>query len=212
MAKINQIEKLARAYVKNCSDEIAAIREVVTNAKDWTDAKCRKHYLSVYEKEPQFWRYVATYQEEVKKHVAMEAADIIRHWERVAQADVSDIVQIKTLRIACKHCWSLTPHKDIPDPNCDHCKGEGVPYQTILLTDTDKLTDDAKLLYDGAEWTKHGIKVHMRSRDKALDNLAKAKGLFIEKVQVLPPPPLPPLPDDPTEASTVYSNWVKGIA
>lgn len=210
MAKINQIEKLARAYVAKCSDEIAAIRDVVGNAKEWTDAKCKKHFNSVYEKEPQFWRFVASYQAEVKKHVAMEATDIITIWERVALADVGELVRVQTTAVPCRHCEG--ENAAMIDPDCPRCQGKGLPMQEVVLTDTDKLSPDARLLYDGAKMGKHGIEIKFLSREKALDNLAKAKGMFIEKVQVVPTPPLPPLPDDPTEASTIYANWVKGIA
>lgn len=208
MAKITQIEKLARAYSQHCGDTVAAIKDVVSNAKDWTDAKCRKHFANVYEKEPQFWRYVAEYRKEIKKHVAMEAADIIKTWERIALADVGELVKVATVRQGCRYC-DKRPDGG-PDPHCQACGGQGVAYQTVLLTDTDKLSDDARLLFDGAKMTKHGIEIKMLSREKALDNLARANGMFIDKLQVLPPVALPPLPDDPQEASAIYSQWVKG--
>lgn len=207
MAKINQVEKLAREYVANCSDVVLAIRAVVPNAKDWTEAKCKKHFSSLYEKEPQFWRFVAEYQKEVKKHVALTAADIITKWEQIAQADVGEIVRVKTRYIPCRACLA---DSDRPDPDCKACKGIGLPVQEVEITDTEKLSPEARFMYDGAKMGKHGIEVKTLSRAWAFDNLAKAKGMFVEKLQLLPPAPMPALPDDPKEASAAYAEWIKG--
>ena len=208
MAKLNQVEKLAQAYVANCGDVAAALRQIAGPPKTWTDAKCKKHFVSVYEGDARFWQLVAKYQKAVEQHVAMDAAAIINVWERVAQADISELVKVVTHYKPCKYCAP----GDGPDVDCSMCEGKGVPFQDVAITDTDKLSATARMVYDGAEWTKHGIKIKFLSRADALINLAKAKGMFTEKLQLgTIAPELPPLPDDPNEASRIYGNWVKGV-
>lgn len=95
-------------------------------------------------------------------------------------------------RVACGFCYggALTeddeyempvadPSRD-PDPDCIKCRGEGSPH--VHIADTTNLSPTAKLLYQGAENTKFGIKVNVADRMKALDNVARHLGMFKDTV------------------------------
>lgn len=99
-----------------------------------------------------------------------------------------------------------------PRAECSECGGEGT--SEVVLTPTDDLSPSARKLYDGAKMGKYGIEVNLRSRDKALENLARAAGLLTPNNDpnksapgVAATPPV--LPADPVEASRTYAEWVK---
>lgn len=68
-----------------------------------------------------------------------------------------------------------------PNPNCPECSGLGVGYTRIA--DTDMLSPDARLLFEGIKETKNGIEVNMASKKDAMMLLARHYGLLKEKVQ-----------------------------
>ena len=211
--KLNQMEKLAREYVRCCADVPESLRAVSTAARGWTDEKCKKHFERLYEKDAMFWRYVAKYQKEVEKHVAMEAADVLKFWENIAQADVSELSRVETIKLSCVACYGPKLFAQVaPRPDCENCGGVGMDTQTVVTPDSNTYSANAKLIFDGAEYTKYGIKVKHLDRMKALELIAKAKGMFVEQLQIVDktPPELPPLPDDPNESSRIYAEWIKG--
>jgi len=63
-----------------------------------------------------------------------------------------------------------------PNPECVECCGEGITR--IVLADTRDLSDDELFLFDGAEFSKDGMKVKHLSREGALDKLAKHTGFY----------------------------------
>ena len=67
-----------------------------------------------------------------------------------------------------------------PNPLCPECDGEGLQY--TLIKDTRALSGDAAQLYMGSEQTANGIKVSMRSKDKAIEQAAKYLGMNKETV------------------------------
>ncbi|WP_296763726.1 terminase small subunit [Sediminimonas sp.] len=67
-----------------------------------------------------------------------------------------------------------------PHPDCPECDGRG-GAPTMQITDTDDMSDQARLLYDGVKQTQHGIEILMQDRGKALENLAKHIGMFREQ-------------------------------
>lgn len=101
--------------------------------------------------------------------------------------------------------------KRAPRVECAECGGEGT--SEVVLTPTDDLSHSARKLYDGAKMGKYGIEIAVRSRDKALENLARAMGILTpsndpktpQTVDVTPPA----LPVDPIEASRTYTEWLK---
>lgn len=209
--KQTQIEKLAREYAANCGDAVAALRVVAPAMAKKSDAQIAAHFKRTYEDLPAFWRRVSELRAVVEKEIALTAQDVMTHWAMIATADASKIsaVVIKP----CAFCWreEPLPHPRIPNGKCQHCQGEGL--EDVKLTPTARLGPAERMLYDGAERTKNGIKVHHRSRDKALENIARGLGMFTEKLQLVnnEPPPAPPLPDDPSEASRLYSQWIKRL-
>lgn len=63
-----------------------------------------------------------------------------------------------------------------PAADCPMCGGEGVRRQ--YLADTRSLSPQARLLFDGVDQTKDGIKVKVRDRDAALAYIAKHLGML----------------------------------
>lgn len=138
--------------------------------------------------------------------------DVLKMWHDLATVDYNEISQL--LNVNCRYCWGVdheyqyTPkewqrvcesadkeqasrppfggddfnHKRAPNPNCPECGGLG--NATIHLHDTDRLSPQAKLAYQGAKAGKFGIEVLTTDRMKALDNIARHLGMFTDKVQL----------------------------
>lgn len=99
-----------------------------------------------------------------------------------------------------------------PHPDCPECDGEGI--EDTWIADTRKLKGAARKMYGGFKQLKDGrIEVLTRDRDAAFTNLMKSLGMFTDTVKVLPPGAapegLPALPEDPTEASRVYQEFIR---
>lgn len=62
--------------------------------------------------------------------------------------------------------------------DCPECHGEGV--ELVFFNDTRNLSPAAKFLYSGIKSGRDGIEVLMLSREKAMDNMARALGMFKE--------------------------------
>jgi len=69
-----------------------------------------------------------------------------------------------------------------PSPDCPYCFGEG--QQEVYAEDTRDLSSAAKLLYAGVKQTRDGFEIKMRDQDKAMENVAKHLGMFVEKSEV----------------------------
>lgn len=69
-----------------------------------------------------------------------------------------------------------------PHAGCPKCYGQGnaEPY----VPDTRKLTGGARMLYNGIKVTDRGLEVKMLDRDKALENVARHLGMFVDKTEV----------------------------
>lgn len=68
-----------------------------------------------------------------------------------------------------------------PHPECPQCEGEGV--ERVQLADLRNVSPGARRLFAGVERTKAGFKIHTRSQDAALTNIAKALGGLAEHVK-----------------------------
>lgn len=66
-----------------------------------------------------------------------------------------------------------------PNPDCPNCRGEGVGE--VFIHDTRKLSAAARRAYLGVTIGKDGLNILMASKEKAVENLAKAIGIFREK-------------------------------
>jgi hypothetical protein len=67
-----------------------------------------------------------------------------------------------------------------PNPDCPECFGRG--RGQVILQDTTKVEGDARRLYGGVEIGKDGLKMKLRSQDKALEIAAKIEKMFDESV------------------------------
>lgn len=69
-----------------------------------------------------------------------------------------------------------------PNPDCPYCRGEGNPE--LHIEDTRDLGPKAKLLYAGIKQTQAGIEVKFQDQAKALENVAKHLGMFVDRTEV----------------------------
>jgi phage terminase small subunit len=65
---------------------------------------------------------------------------------------------------------------------CPECFGEGVGE--VFIADTTKLSGPAQALFEGVTEGRDGIEVRLASKQKAEENLARAAGLYRDKVEV----------------------------
>ncbi len=63
-----------------------------------------------------------------------------------------------------------------PNPECAICAGDGEPK--AVVKDTRKLSDDARVIFDGSKQGKTGVEVNIVNRQAALTNLMRHQGLF----------------------------------
>lgn len=68
-----------------------------------------------------------------------------------------------------------------PVDTCPHCFGEGAGEVHAL--DTRKLNGPAKYLFAGVKVTQSGFEVKLHDKMKALDNVARHLGMFVDKVE-----------------------------
>lgn len=123
-----------------------------------------------------------------RKRLRIDADTVLWKWWQIANADYNELSSVR--RVACGYCYggvnitddsepSIDPTK-APDEDCSTCGGDGEAY--VYMADTTNLSPDAKLLYQGAENTKFGIKINTADRMKALDNVARHLGMFKDTV------------------------------
>lgn len=123
-----------------------------------------------------------------RKRLRIDADTVLWKWWQIANADYNELSSVK--RVACGYCYggvnitddsepSIDPTK-APDEDCSTCGGDGEAY--VYMADTTNLSPAAKLLYQGAENTKFGIKINAADRMKALDNVARHLGMFKDTV------------------------------
>lgn len=95
------------------------------------------------------------------------------------------------------------PHEDCPE-----CFGRGVA--NVLAKDTRFLSDEGRRQYAGAKWTKHGVEIQARDRDKALDLAAKHTGVSKETLHI---DDVRQIPDDELARRTAQAEHrLKGAA
>jgi phage terminase small subunit len=69
-----------------------------------------------------------------------------------------------------------------PHPKCPTCRGEG--RVDLYMADTRDLSGAAKLLYAGLKQTQAGIEIKMQDQGKALENVARHLGMFVDKQEI----------------------------
>lgn len=121
---------------------------------------------------------------ERKKRLFITQDQVVIMWWQIANADYNELSSVR--RTACDMChFTVKTEGDEAidrtiNPDCRNCQGEGVSY--VFIADTEKLSPTGRLLYQGAENTKFGIKVNVADRMKALDNVARHLGMFKDTV------------------------------
>lgn len=105
---------------------------------------------------------------------------IIEQWAEIARADPHDLAQFR--RCACKKCWDGQAPQREANPECTTCWGEG--SGRVFIPDTRELTPAQRRLYAGVQQGKDGLRVILRDRDKALENLARTLGMFKDNLEV----------------------------
>lgn len=101
-------------------------------------------------------------------------------------------------------------HTLAPDPDCPKCRGDGVT--DVVVGDTSRLTGPEKALYRGVKLTRNGLEVLMADKDRAIENIAKHFGMFIDRVAIGLEDPGDGMkditPKDPVEASRTYQKLI----
>jgi phage terminase small subunit len=69
-----------------------------------------------------------------------------------------------------------------PHPKCPYCQGEGIAE--FHVEDTRDLSSKAKLLYAGVKQTNAGVEIKMQDQEKALENVARHLGMFVDKSEI----------------------------
>lgn len=70
-----------------------------------------------------------------------------------------------------------------PKPDCPECAGDGV--QRIVPKDTRLLSPEARALFAGVKVTKDGYEIKVHSKDRALENIAKHLGMFVDRTAMV---------------------------
>jgi phage terminase small subunit len=100
-----------------------------------------------------------------------------------------------------------------PLESCPHCHGEGV--ERFVPRDTDKLSDDALLLYGGVKVKKDGYEIIIADQSKAAELAGRIMGAFNDKLQVSGAiGAMVAVADlrkiDPAEAAKAYRDMIAG--
>jgi phage terminase small subunit len=124
---------------------------------------------------------IATRHEMTREELLGALVDIVR-------ADPNELVSMRC--VACTFCWGGKEGQSTegegkafsrflePDPECVWCNGEGFP--TLRISDTTKVSREARALYAGVHQTKEGVKVLMHSKLDAAEKIAKIIGAYEE--------------------------------
>jgi len=95
-----------------------------------------------------------------------------------------------------------------PHDDCPACDGRGVPE--VFIADTRFLSAQGRALYRGVKMTRNGPEVQIANKDEALINIAKALGMYLQRVELTGPNGGPlqslnvDLPIDPKDAASTY--------
>jgi phage terminase small subunit len=100
-----------------------------------------------------------------------------------------------------------------PLEDCPHCHGEGV--ERFVPRDTDRLSDDALLLYGGVKVKKDGYEIIIADQSKAAELAGRIMGAFNDKLQVSGAiAAMVAVGDlrkvDPAEAAKAYRDMIEG--
>lgn len=122
---------------------------------------------------------------------------VLQRWWQIATVDVNDLVEYR--RGPCPECYGGLPAQgvDRPDESCRQCKGEG--HSHVHVHDSRELKGAARIVYNGVQVGRDGIKVLTLDRDKALENVARHLGMFVDRKEVTGKDGQPLIPTRPEE-------------
>ena len=105
---------------------------------------------------------------------------VLKRWWEIANLDVNELIEYR--RGPCPDCWQQGSKNQMPNADCLRCKGEG--HGHAHMHDTRKLTGAARSVYNGVKIGKEGLQVLTLDRDKALENVAKHLGMFVDRKEI----------------------------
>lgn len=172
---LTQQQKIfALEYCRDSNGELAAIRSGY-------EKSCAAETACRLLKIPKIKIAIEDAKEKILKATVLDITTVLNEWIDIATADPSEIMQVR--RVACPQCNPQNPNEWAdPNLNCESCGGEG--RRKIFYEDTRKLKGPAKRLYAGVQKTAGGIKVITRDQDRALENLSKYLGMFVERKEI----------------------------
>lgn len=119
---------------------------------------------------------------------------VLKRWWQIANADPNELMELR--RVACPKCE--TPEIN---PVCEECGGEGI--NRPFFHDTRHLKGGARLLYAGVKVTKDGLEMKTHDQLRALEQVARHLGMFVDKKQLLGADGQPVDPVAPTLTVTI---------
>lgn len=117
--------------------------------------------------------------DERSERLEIKTDDVLRKWWELVNADPRELVQY--IRGACDGCWGGEIRDEINE-HCEKCGGRGKGH--VVVSDTRDLSPAALALYAGVKVGRDGIEVKMHDQMAALVNVAKHKGMFVERHEV----------------------------
>lgn len=162
---------------------------------------------------PEIQEAIAKAQAERADRTKITADKVLEHWWAIATAEANELSQLRRVNCRhCwgedfGYQWrqgeydrecdeAVKEERRLPEelggfgfdptrpahPDCPHCAGEG--EEVVFFADTRKLTGAARKLYAGVKKTKDGLELRTRDQDKAMENVARHLGMFIDKSEV----------------------------
>jgi phage terminase small subunit len=163
-------------------------------------------------KKPEIVAAIAEAQAARADRTAITADRVLRHWFDIATADANELSEMRRVNCRhCwgeghAYQWTEAEFENAcrtaakgeqaepenigglgfdrtrpPHPDCTECMGEG--HETDFFHDTRKLKGGARLLYAGIKRTKDGFELKTRDQDKAMENVARHLGMFVDKFE-----------------------------
>ena len=161
---------------------------------------------------PEIAAAIVAAQAERSNRTAITADKVLQHWWAIATADAQALSELRRVNCRhCwgeGHAYQWTENEyeaqctaaaqaeqaepeliggkgfdktRPPHPDCPECMGEG--HEVEFFHDTRKLQGGARLLYAGVKRTKEGLEVKTRDQDKAMENVARHLGMYVDKLQ-----------------------------
>ncbi len=97
-----------------------------------------------------------------------------------------------------------------PNHDCPRCNGEG--FGATIITDTRRLKGPARLLYAGMKEGRDGIEIKMQDQAKALENVARHLGMFVDRKEISGPDGGPMQVEQVQADAESFTSAILGLA